>query len=101
MAKKSSIEKNNRRFEKAFRFLSIRRQLRKDSLNKKLSDEQRDEAFLKLQKLPKSTCINRVVRRCSLTGRPRGHLRHFGMSRIAVREYAHKGRLPGLFKASW
>ena len=101
MAKKSSIVKNEKRFEKSSRFLSIRRKLRKDSINMKLSDEERTEAFLKLQKLPKITCLNRVVRRCSLTGRPRGHLRHFGLSRIAVREYAHKGYLPGVSKASW
>ncbi len=101
MAKKSSIVKNDKRFKKAAKFLSIRRKLRKDSINIKSSDEERAEAFLKLQKLPKSTCLNRVVRRCNLTGRPRGHLRHFGLSRIAVREYAHKGYLPGVCKASW
>ena len=101
MAKKSSIVKNEKRFEKAKKFLSIRRSLRKTSINMKLSEEERSEAFLKLQKLPKSTCLNRVVRRCGLTGRPRGHLRHFGLSRIAVRELAHKGYLPGVTKASW
>ena len=101
MAKKSSIVKNEKRFEKAKKFLSIRRSLRKASINMKLSEEERTQAFLKLQKLPKSTCLNRVVRRCNLTGRPRGHLRHFGLSRIAVRELAHKGHLPGVTKASW
>lgn len=101
MAKKSSIVKNEKRFEKAKKFLSIRRSLRKTSINMKLSEEERAEAFLKLQKLPKSTCLNRVVRRCSMTGRPRGHLRQFGLSRIAVRELAHKGYLPGVTKASW
>ena len=101
MAKKSSIVKNEKRFLKAKKFLSIRRSLRKTSLNMKLSDEKRHEAFLKLQRLPKSTCLCRVVRRCQITGRPRGHYRQFGLSRIAVREFAHKGLLPGVTKASW
>ena len=101
MAKKSSIVKNEKRFEKAQKFLKIRRALRKTSINTKLSEEERTAAFLKLQKLPKISCLNRVVRRCHITGRPRGHLRQFGLSRIAVREMAHKGYLPGLTKASW
>lgn len=101
MAKKSSIVKNQKRFKKAEKFLSIRRNLRKISINMKLSDEERKEAFLKLQKLPKATCLCRVVRRCQITGRPRGHLRQFGLSRIAMRDFAHKGLLPGVTKASW
>ena len=101
MAKKSSMVKNDKKLQKSMKFLSIRRQLRKTSIDTKLSDDERQEAFLKLQKLPKSTCLTRVVRRCQLTGRPRGHLRHFGLSRIAVREMAHKGFLPGVIKSSW
>ena len=101
MAKKSLIVKNEKHLKKALKFLSIRRALRKSSINKKLSDEERHEAFLKLQKLPKSTCLVRVNRRCGITGRPRGHLRKFGLSRIAMREFAHKGFLPGVKKASW
>ena len=101
MAKKSSIVKNDKKLEKAMRFLSIRRKLRKASINMKLSDQERSDAFLKLQKLSKITCLCRVVRRCRLTGRPRGHLRQFGLSRIAMRELAHKGHLPGVTKASW
>ena len=101
MAKKSSIVKNEKRFKKSAKFLAIRRALRKTSVSAKLSDEERRDAFLKLQKLPKSTCLCRVVRRCQLTGRPRGHLRQFGLSRIAMREFAHKGLLPGVIKASW
>ena len=101
MAKKSSIVKNDKRFKKAEKFLSIRRSLRKESVNMKLSEDERNAAFLKLQKLPKSTCLCRVVRRCRVTGRPRGHLRAFGLSRIAMREFAHKGWLPGVAKASW
>lgn len=101
MAKVSSIVKNEKKFKKAQKFLPIRRQLRKDSLNQNLSHEERQEAFLRLQKLSKYTVMTRVVRRCSITGRPRGNLRHFGLSRIALRELAHKGVLPGVTKASW
>lgn len=101
MAKVSSIVKNQKKFKKAFKFLPIRRELRKASLNPNSSEEERADAYLKLQKLSKTTCLNRVVRRCNLTGRPRGHLRQFGLSRIAVRELAHKGLLPGVTKASW
>ena len=101
MAKKSSIVKNEKKLKTARKFLSLRRSLRKTSINMKLSEEERTEAFLKLQKLPKTTCLSRVVRRCQITGRPRGHLRQFGLSRIAMREFAHKGLLPGVIKASW
>jgi small subunit ribosomal protein S14 len=101
MAKLSSINKNNRRMEKAKKQNAYRKQLRAASVNANLSDEERAEAFLKLQKLPRNGSISRVVRRCQLTGRPRGHLRKFGLSRIAFRELALQGKIPGVTKASW
>jgi small subunit ribosomal protein S14 len=56
---------------------------------------------LKLQKLPKDTNINRTVNRCEMTGRPRGNLRKFGLSRMKFRELALMGKIPGVTKASW
>ncbi|MCH2456063.1 MAG: 30S ribosomal protein S14, partial [Idiomarina sp.] len=65
------------------------------------SDEERWEAVLKLQKLPRDASPSRQRNRCRITGRPHGILRKFGMSRIKVREMAMRGEIPGLKKASW
>ncbi len=101
MAKKSSIEKNDRRKRISDKWGPIRAELRKKVSNLKLSDEERYEAHIKLQKLPRDTSPTRVVTRCFITGRPRGTLRKFGLSRIAFRELALHGKLPGVTKASW
>ncbi|MCB0389763.1 MAG: 30S ribosomal protein S14 [Bdellovibrionales bacterium] len=101
MAKKSAIEKNNRRMKMAERLGPVRAELRKKVSNPNLSEEERYEAHLKLQKMPRDSSPCRVVSRCFVTGRPRGTLRKFGLSRIAFREMALHGRLPGVTKASW
>lgn len=101
MAKTSSIEKNDRRRKLATKHYKARQELREKSVNLKLSDEERAEAFLKLQKMPRDGSPIRVRNRCRLTGRPRGNLRKFGMSRIAFREFALNGKIPGVTKASW
>ena len=101
MAKKSSIEKNNKRKKMAEKYAPLRAELRKKVSDLKLSEEERYEAHLKLQKLPRDTSRCRVITRCFVTGRPRGNLRKFGLSRIAFREMALKGLLPGVTKASW
>jgi small subunit ribosomal protein S14 len=101
MAKKSSIEKNNRRKRISDKWRPIRKELRNKVSNMKLSDEERYEAHLKLQKLPRITSPFRVITRCFITGRPRGNLRKFGLCRIAFRELALAGKLPGVTKASW
>jgi small subunit ribosomal protein S14 len=101
MAKISAIEKNNRRKEKAKRYATYRAELRKKSVDMKLSEEERFDAQLKLQKLPRDTSRSRIVNRCFVTGRPRGHLRKFGLSRIAFREMALDGKIPGVTKSSW
>ncbi len=101
MAKKSSIEKNNRRKAQAAKFGPKRAELRAISVNPNKSEEERREAQLKLQKMPRDGAPSRIVNRCYLTGRPRGFLRKFGLSRIAVRQLAHEGKLPGVTKASW
>lgn len=101
MAKRSSIEKNNKRIKMSKRLGPYRAELRKIVANPNLSDEERYEAHLKLQKLPRDSSPSRVVSRCFVTGRPRGTLRKFGLSRIAFREMALHGKLPGVTKASW
>ena len=101
MARKSSIEKNNKRKALAKRYAAHRKQLRETAVDMKLSDEARHEARLKLQALPRDTSMNRVITRCEISGRPRGNYRKFGLSRIAFRALALDGKLPGVTKASW
>ena len=101
MAKKSSIVKNNKRKQKALKYASYRSELRKKVSNPNLSEEERHSAIIALQKLPKNTSLSRVVRRCNISGRPRGNLRRFGLSRLMFRQLAHQGKIPGVTKASW
>ena len=101
MAKTSSIVKNNKRREKAFKYAAVRSKLRKAVSNLKLSEEERHSAAIALQKLPKNSSLARVVRRCSISGRPRGNLRRFGLSRLMFRQLAHQGKIPGVIKSSW
>jgi small subunit ribosomal protein S14 len=101
LARLASIKKNNRRKEKSTRYYKYRQELRAKSLDPKLSDEEKAAAFLKLQKLPRDTNPIRVITRCELSGRPRGNYRKFGLSRIAFRQLALLGKLPGVTKASW
>lgn len=101
MAKLSSINKNERRRQMAQKYGRYRTELRKKANNPHLPEEERAAAQLKLQKLPRDTSPIRVIQRCSLTGRPRGNYRKFGLSRMAFRTLAHRGLLPGVTKASW
>ena len=101
MAKKSSIEKNEKRKRMVSHWGPIRAKLRMESVDMKLPEGARELASLKLQKIPRDGSPSRVVNRCMLTGRPRGFLRKFGLSRLAVRELALSGKLPGVTKASW
>jgi small subunit ribosomal protein S14 len=101
MAKMSSVNKNERRKKMAEKYGRYRTELRNKANNINLPEEVRSEARLKLQKLPRDTSPTRVTVRCYLTGRPRGNLRKFGLSRMAFREMAHRGLLPGVTKASW
>ncbi len=101
MAKKSSVVKNNKRREKAFKYIGLRAELRKKVSNLKLSEEERHSAGIALQKLPRNSSLCRVVRRCNISGRARGHLRRFGLSRLMFRKLAHQGRIPGVIKSSW
>lgn len=101
MATKASVNKNERRKKLAARLGPVKAELRKKAVNMNLSDEERDQARLKLQKLPRDGSPSRIVTRCYLTGRPRAVYRKFGLSRIAFRELALQGKLPGVTKSSW
>lgn len=101
MAKKSSIVKNEKRKLLAEKFEPIRRKLRKQQSNLNISPEERFIASIKLQKLPKYGSRCRVVNRCSITGRSRGNLKKFGLSRLMFRKMAHEGLIPGVIKSSW
>jgi small subunit ribosomal protein S14 len=101
MAKVSKIVANKRKANLAEKSYKKRKELRRQSLDMNLSEEQRYEAYKKLATMPLSTAPVRVRNRCELTGRTRGYLRKFGLCRIKVREYAHKGLLPGVTKSSW
>lgn len=101
MAKLSSIVKNEKRKKLAEKFEPKRAELRKKVVDSSLSDDQRWEAVVKLQKLPRNANRNRVRNRCVLTGRSRGVYKKFGLSRIKFRELALEGMLPGITKASW
>ncbi|MEO3946680.1 30S ribosomal protein S14 [Gorillibacterium sp. CAU 1737] len=89
MAKQSKIAKEKQRQQLVFRYAALRQELK----------ERGDYAAL--QRLPRDSSPTRLHHRCALTGRPRGYLRKFGVSRIAFRELAHRGQLPGVKKSSW
>jgi small subunit ribosomal protein S14 len=101
MAKKSRIEKNNRRIEMVKQYANQRATLKEAIRNPHSSWEEREEAKIKLQKLPRNSSPIRVRNRCFLTGRPRGFYRKFGLCRNMLRLKAHEGFLPGVTKASW
>lgn len=101
MAKKSAIEKNKRRRGMVARDADRRAELVSIVRDRSLPLEDRYEATLLLAKMPRNGAKVRVRNRCSLTGRPRGNYRKFGLSRIALRELASTGQVPGVVKASW
>ena len=101
MAKISKVVKNNRRKEMVANFATRRTELKRTINNPKSTPEQVDEAVMKLQKMPRDCSPVRVRNRCSQTGRPRGFLRKFGVSRVALRDLAREGQIPGVVKSSW
>jgi len=101
MAKISRIVKNERRREMAVRYAERRKALKKTINNPKSTPEQVDEAVMKLQKMPRDASPIRHRNRCSQSGRSRGYLRKFGLSRIALRDLALQGQIPGVVKSSW
>ncbi len=101
MAKTSSVEKNKKRIKLAQKYKAIRSELKAKVIDSSLSMEDRLEAQHALQKLPKNSNPVRIRNRCALTGRPRGYMGLFDLSRIKFRELAHLGMLPGVKKTSW
>ena len=101
MAKTSMIERETRRLKIAARYAKKRAALKSTILSFKATDEEKWEAQIKLQKLPRDASPSRQRRRCQITGRPHGVYRKFGLCRIKLREHAMKGDIPGLTKASW
>lgn len=101
MAKKSSIAKNNHRIKMVAKYAGKRERLLAIAKDMSLPGEERFAARLKLSELPRDSMAIRVRNRCAITGRPRGNYRKFGMSRIAFRELASVGLIPGVVKSSW
>jgi small subunit ribosomal protein S14 len=101
MAKLALINRDKKRREMVKKFAAKREQLLSIINNAGLSDEERYAARLKFQLLPRNSSPVRLRNRCSLTGRPRGVFRKFGLGRTKVREYAMRGEIPGVIKASW
>ena len=101
MAKKSKIVKNIQRQELVERYFKRRMKLKKIISDASTSMDEKIEARIKLEKMPRDSNPNRVRNRCNVTGRPRAYYRRFGLSRITFREMALKGLIPGIKKASW
>jgi len=101
MAKTSKIVKNEKRKVLSARHAVKRRELRAIILNPKTTDEARATAYRAIRKLPRDSSPTRIRNRCQMSGRPRGVESFFGLSRIALRDMALFGLLPGVRKASW
>lgn len=101
MAKASSVERDKKRRRMAKSLSRKRTELKAVIYNRDLPAEERFQATLKLAELPRNSSKTRVRNRCALTGRPRGHHRRFNLSRVALRELASCGELPGVTKSSW
>jgi small subunit ribosomal protein S14 len=101
MAKKSMVEKNNRRRKLAKNYSGRRARLKAIAMDKTKPMEERFAATLKLAELPRNSSATRIRNRCEMTGRPRAFYRKHRLSRIALRELGSKGLIPGLVKSSW
>lgn len=101
MAKRSMINRDERRTKAVAKYAAKRAELKEKIVNEKLSFDERWEAMMALQKLPRDSSPARQRNRCALTGRPRGFYRKFGLSRNKLRETILNGEAPGVTKASW
>tara|TARA_B100001559_G_C15979972_1_gene385047 strand:+ start:189 stop:494 length:306 start_codon:yes stop_codon:yes gene_type:complete len=101
MAKKSKIVREHKLIQKVQKYSALRAELKDVIRNSDSSPEEKLIAVAKLDKLPKSSSHIRIRNRCFKTGRPRGVIRRFNLSRISFREMALKGEIPGVTKASW
>ena len=101
MAKTSAIQRNLKRIRLEKKYSKKRKKLKSIVSNKKLPLEERFQAQLKLSKLPKNSAKVRIRNRCEITGRPHGVYRKLKISRIALRQLASTGKIPGMTKSSW
>ena len=101
MAKLSAVNKNKKRIKLSDRLYKKRQALKKIVMDKKLPLEERFKAQQKLSKLPRNSAKIRVMNRCEITGRPHGVYRKLRISRIALRDMASSGKIPGITKSSW
>lgn len=101
MAKLSLINREQKRADLVAKFAPKRAALKAIIDDQSKTEEERYEARLKLQALPRNSAPTRQRNRCAMTGRPRGTFRKFGLARIKLREFAMKGEIPGMTKASW
>ncbi|GMQ92625.1 MAG: 30S ribosomal protein S14 [Acidimicrobiia bacterium] len=101
MAKTSKIAKNNKRKQLVDRYAERRAELIIIIKDPEATYEDKREAYVKIAKMPRDASATRYRNRCVVSGRPRGYFRKFGISRIALRDMAHLGELPGIRKASW
>ena len=101
MAKLSSIQRNKKRRKLVNRFAAKRAELKSIVMNQQLTMEERFAAQMKLSMLPRNSSPVRIHNRCELSGRPRAFYRKFKLSRIALRDLASNGQIPGMVKASW
>ena len=101
MAKRSSIEKNKKRITLSSQDLSKRQALKDLIMNKNTPIDERFQAQMKLAKMRRNGARSRIRNRCALTGRPRGFHNRVKLSRIALRDLASHGQIPGMNKSSW
>jgi small subunit ribosomal protein S14 len=101
MAKTSSVDKNRKRAKLVKQLTPKRARLKAVAEDRSLPPEERFAARLKLAELPRNSAAVRLRNRCEMTGRPRGYYRKFKLSRIALRELASAGQIPGMVKSSW
>lgn len=101
MAKLSAVQNNAKRRRLVKEYAGKRARLKERAEDRSLTNEERFEARLKLAALPRNSSKTRIRNRCELSGRPRGYYRKLKMSRIALRELASKGLVPGMIKSSW
>jgi len=101
MAKKSAVEREKKRSKLAAQYAGRRERLKAAAKDPDASPEERFNARLKLAQLPRNSSPNRQRLRCEVSGRPRGNYRKFKLSRVALRDLASAGQIPGMVKSSW
>ncbi|HKJ22731.1 MAG TPA: 30S ribosomal protein S14 [Gammaproteobacteria bacterium] len=101
MAKTAMVNREKKRRRMVKKYAAKRAELKAKIVNMSLSEEEREQARVALNKLPRNSSRIRIRNRCALTGRPHGYYRKFGLSRNKLREAAMRGDIPGLVKASW